>query len=227
VEFSFILVHPENPRNIGFAARAMFTSGFSDLRIVSPGVSQVPPESLITGCAAKDILNGARYFETLGEALADCHYAVAFSRRKNRKAAESTYLYGLKDVLPDAKIALVFGKESQGLDTESIERCNVVCEIPAVSGRSFNLGQAVAIVAAWLFNLEYKPAKIPSLKRPSLEERNAFLNFLTQEFGDAYQRKLRRKHLLESMLNRFDPSSDELHLLFGVLKEFRKQAKND
>ena len=49
-----VLVGPENPRNVGFAARAMLAFGASELVLVAAPWSSIPPEARRTGVAARN-----------------------------------------------------------------------------------------------------------------------------------------------------------------------------
>ena len=50
-----VLVGPENPRNVGFAARAMLCFGASELVLVAAPWKTIPPEARKTGVSAPDI----------------------------------------------------------------------------------------------------------------------------------------------------------------------------
>src|SRR5688572_24218732 len=75
-----VLSRPSHPGNIGAAARAMKTMGFSDLRVVAP--KRFPdPEAVAMASGAQDVLDGARVCATLDEALEGCVLAAGFSAR--------------------------------------------------------------------------------------------------------------------------------------------------
>jgi len=75
-----VLSRPSHPGNIGGAARAMKTMGLADLRIVAP--KRFPDaEATALASGATDVLDAARVFATLEEALGDSVLAVGFSSR--------------------------------------------------------------------------------------------------------------------------------------------------
>src|SRR5512146_1848308 len=75
-----VLSRPSHPGNIGSAARAMKTMGIMDLRLVAPkSFPDAAADALAS--SALDILQGARVFATLEEALGDAVLAVGFSSR--------------------------------------------------------------------------------------------------------------------------------------------------
>ena len=69
-----ILVEPQLGENIGAAARAMANFGLSRLRLVKPRCGWPSREAAIMASGADVILEGASLFETLADAIADCHF---------------------------------------------------------------------------------------------------------------------------------------------------------
>ena len=70
MEIFFILMAPARPENVGAAARALKTMGFSRLRIVASDV-HLRPEADWVAHGAQELLQQAMSFPTLPEALAD------------------------------------------------------------------------------------------------------------------------------------------------------------
>lgn len=82
-DLRFILVETSRPGNIGAAARAMKTMGFSELVLVNPrfadAVSQ--EEAVAFASGAQDVLQAARIVGSIDEALQGCNFAAAVSAR--------------------------------------------------------------------------------------------------------------------------------------------------
>ena len=84
-----VLVRPHLDVNIGAVARAMANFGLADLRLVAPFPGDENMErcdwrseaALQRACGAGEILERARAFDTLPEALGDIHRAFATSAR--------------------------------------------------------------------------------------------------------------------------------------------------
>ena len=67
----FVLCETSHPGNIGAAARAIKTMGFSELVLVDP--QDFPsPEADARASGAVDVLANARVVDTLAEAVTDC-----------------------------------------------------------------------------------------------------------------------------------------------------------
>jgi tRNA/rRNA methyltransferase len=145
-----VLVGPELAANVGFTARAMACYGLTDLRIVgSPGIA-TDGAARKTGAAALGILETARYFPALDQAIADCGAAFGFTRRMRDPAQPIGDLSGTAAAWrtsPGARpSALVFGRESQGLFREESLLLTHLVRIPMPAETlSLNLSHAVAI----------------------------------------------------------------------------------
>jgi tRNA/rRNA methyltransferase len=149
----FVLVETSRPGNIGAAARAMKTMGFSDLVLVNPRIAnaQRHEEAIAFASGAQDVLENARVVGSLDEAIAGYNFIGAFSARlrefsppirQPRELAASLVMDG------KVKAALVFGNERFGLSNEHVEKCNALLKVPANPAySSLNLGQAVQIMA--------------------------------------------------------------------------------
>jgi len=144
-----VLVEPQNPGNIGMVCRAMMNTGLDELRLVNP-CQYLHPEAHKFAVSAKDLLGRARVFSSLREALADTHHSVATTRRLGKYRREIfTPPEIVQKVLPDLgvhRVALVFGREDNGLTTEEVSLCRWHATIPTAGEYgSLNLSQAVLI----------------------------------------------------------------------------------
>lgn len=148
-----VLVRPENPENIGLAARAMKNTGFAEFRLV--GVRRLPPGARRTAVHAEDILENARLYETLEEATADLQFVAAATAkpRKIGTVVEADEAVARLGRLPaDVRPGLLFGNERTGLTAAELRRANLIFTIPqAVRQPSYNLGAAVLLVLYSLF----------------------------------------------------------------------------
>lgn len=150
-----VLVEPSHPGNIGGAARAAKTMGLSQLAVVNP--QRFPdPQAEWRAAGGLDVLDSARVYASVDEAIADCHWVVGTSARWRRlpwpsKLAEAA----AADILaqpPDSRIAILFGREANGLSNEELQRCHCHLQIPANPAYgSLNLAMAVQVVCYELY----------------------------------------------------------------------------
>lgn len=157
----FVLVAPSHPGNIGAAARAINTMGFADLRVVAPKevAFATHPEAVAFATSSVGVLEHARVFDNLTEALSDVAMAFAmtgYSREFGppletvRRSADRAALWLTQAAHAEqaSRVAFVFGCERSGLTNEDVERCQFCSAIPAnPDSQSLNLAQAVQIAA--------------------------------------------------------------------------------
>jgi tRNA/rRNA methyltransferase len=149
----FVLVETSLPGNIGAAARAMKTMGFSELMLVNPRFPDAltQDDAIAFASGAQDILQSARVVGSIAEALEGCNYAAAVTARLREFSPPVLAPRALAAHLAeqsDVRAALVFGNERFGLPNEIVEKCNVLVSIPSNPDySSLNLAQAVQVLA--------------------------------------------------------------------------------
>ncbi len=153
-----ILVRPQLAVNIGTTARAMANFGLSDLRLVAPREGWPLPdlhrgtaEAAASGAVA--LLQAARVFPTVADAIADLHrvYATTARERGQGKPVLTPAAAAAEEltVLPQGcRSGVLFGPERTGLDNDDLALAQTVITFPVDSTYgSLNLAQAVLLVA--------------------------------------------------------------------------------
>jgi TrmH family RNA methyltransferase len=153
----FVLVRPHYPENVGAAARAIKTMGFTQLTLVKPGRLAVPEHEMAFKMAVKswDVLNDARRCDDLASALSGASLVLATTARRGfsgviqpREAAERAILHAAAG----GKIAFLFGNEKTGLSETDHAWATLHVRIPMAADQpSVNLAQATQIMAYELF----------------------------------------------------------------------------
>ena len=158
MHLSIVLVAPARAENIGAAARAMKTMGFTDLRIVD-STAHLEPAARWVAHGSGDILDNITTYATLADALHDISFTVATTARSRAKfhyyatPAELVPMLEEKSLWLE-KAALVFGREDYGLTNEELELADVLTGAPMVADYpSLNLGQAVMVYCYQLASL--------------------------------------------------------------------------
>ncbi len=148
-----ILVEPQLSENIGMSSRAMKNCSFSELRLVNPRENHLSAKALAASSNSEDILQNARSFNSLEEALSDIQIAYATTARKRDQTkkvfdAPQAALDLHNKISQGLKCALVFGPERTGLRNEDVSLCNAIINIPLNPEHcSLNLSQAVLLTA--------------------------------------------------------------------------------
>ena len=147
-----VLVRPKGSGNISSVARAMKNTGLRDLALVGGGRTD-SFSARAMAAHSRDILDGARRFDTLREAVADCGLVVGTTCRKGlyrdhverpREAAQDLVAAVRSENARPA--ALVFGPEDHGLSNVDLKHCQRLVTIPSHPEQpSLNLAQAVMV----------------------------------------------------------------------------------
>ena len=153
----FVLVRPHYPENVGAAARAMKTMGFTRLVLVKPGKMAEPSHVMAVKMAVKslDVLQSAPVVPSVAEALDDVSYCYATTARRGvsgvltaRRAARDA----VERAARGERLAFIFGNEKTGLAEDDLSGAQARVRIPMVADQpSINLGQAVQLMAYELF----------------------------------------------------------------------------
>ncbi|MBF0459275.1 MAG: RNA methyltransferase [Nitrospirae bacterium] len=159
----YILVEPKEGGNIGASARAIKNMGFRNLVLVRP-CGHLTDEAYRFAHGAADVLHGCAVYNNFNDALGDKAIVIGVSRRfGNKRGLRLPVAEGAKYVLGMAalnKVAIVFGREDNGLLNEEISSCGMLLYIPADEAQpSLNLAQAVMVTAYEIARLYNKDDK--------------------------------------------------------------------
>jgi len=230
-----VLVETSHPGNIGAVARAMKNMCIEQLALVNP--RHFPhAEAIARASGADDVLQQARVYQSLDDAIADCHLVVGASARLRtvqwpqlnpRECAER-----VTEVAASAPVACVFGRENSGLSNTELERCQYLVNIPSNSDySSLNLAMAVQVICYELMMSGHVAEAVADQVPVSAGEMQGLFEHLEQTLGDIgfadprKSNKLMRR--LKRLFYRAQPDADELKILRGILSaaQGRKSAK--
>jgi TrmH family RNA methyltransferase len=228
--FAFVLVRPKYAGNVGAAARALKNMGFSDLRLVEAKVGLAGRrEARLFAAHAADLLDRAKTYARLDEALVDCALAVGTTCRSGfyRRAARSMRELAAELAAEGsgARTAFIFGPEDHGLSNSDLMHCQQLATIPAAPAYgSLNLAQAVLLTAYELFLAGAQPVEVPAAAaRASAAEVSAMLKRLGQALlRIGFLSEDNRKHImlcLRELFGRSRMTAHELSILNGVASQ--------
>ncbi len=147
---AIVLVRPQLGENIGKAARAMLNFGLTDLRLVSPRDGWPNPSAGPAASGADVVLEQARVFDSVADAIADCAHVYATTVRKRGLVVPVvTPEEAAHEIACRAEpSAILFGAERSGLETDEVAIAGKILTVPVNPDfRSLNLAQAVILVA--------------------------------------------------------------------------------
>jgi tRNA/rRNA methyltransferase len=231
-----ILCRPQLGENIGAAARAMKNFGLSDLRIVAPRDGWPNEKATVMAVTAKDILDNARVYDDLHEALSDLNLVYATTARDRGITKEvltpEEGARRLRLAAPNDKTGLLFGNERAGLENDDVSLCDAVITIPTAEFSSLNLGQAVLLCCYEWFRIEDDtPAsrieRNPLQRKPTREEMFQLFDHLEGELtrtGFLYPPD-KREHMqraIRATIHRAHLTYQEVQTLRGMIVALAK-----
>lgn len=239
---TIILVRPQLGENIGMAARAMLNCGLSALRLVSPRDGWPNAKAQRAASGADVVLDKAKVFDSVGEAVADLEHVVATTARNRelsqrivtprRAAAEMRGWIGGGE-----KVGILFGPERTGLTNDDMVHADTALSIPInPQFSSLNIAQAVLLVAyEWAVADEGTQAERMSehATRPATKDEllNLFahLERALDQSGFLRNKAMRPAmvHNLRAFLQRAAMTEQEVRSFHGVIKYLAKRKHSE
>jgi tRNA/rRNA methyltransferase len=234
------LVEPQMGENIGAAARAMANFGLADLRLVKPKQKWPNAKAFAMAAGANRVLESARLFATLRDAIADCHCVFAATARAHDQAkpvisAEAAARLALPMVAAGERVGYVFGRERNGLENEEVGLADRILTLPVNPAfASLNLGQAVVIVAYEWFKLatgDELPFTMPQKSAAAPKQQLlAFFADLERELEkvEYFRPADKRETMVINMRNIFSrvaPTQQDIQTLHGAIMAIAQGRK--
>jgi len=234
----FVLVRTSHPGNIGSAARAIRTMGYTRLVLVAP--HKYPhADATAMAAGADDVLDSIVVVPTLVDAIADCRLVLGCTaRRRGVSLPEITPREAAAQACEAAaagEVAIVFGNERTGLENEELMRCHAAVHIPTDPGySSLNLAQAVQVLAyeLRLAQLQGQPPAVAAAKADpaaTAEQMEYFFGHLFQTLIDIDFHKGRSPVTIEQRLRKLFQHANldqrEVRILRGIFDDAQRMAR--
>lgn len=248
--FTVVLVRPEHAGNIGSIARIMANFDFKNLVIFNPIEDKdhiFRYETQGFAMHGKNILMGAEIIEInkqenhkveLKTFLTQFDLVLATTSRGKRNSNLKRLAISPEDLtIPlseeHLKIAILFGRESRGLDNEEISLADIILRIPTGSSYpTLNISHACGIILYELFK-KVNTLNIGRGKHPVLlanrDDRQLLLSIIEKIINNLKIRTHKKENVLYAFRNIFERafmSRKELSLITGVFSKIDKILKN-
>ena len=222
-----VLVRPQLGENIGKAARAMLNFGLTEMRLVTPRDGWPNPQAGPAASGADVVLEQARVFGSVAEAVADCAHVYATTVRKRgiTKPVVTPEAAARAIHAGPGRSAILFGPERSGLETDDVAVARDILTVPInPEFGSLNLAQAVILVAyEWSKGVALAQPPETDLPPPAPQDEldgmigqlDAMLD--TAGFYFPPDRVPATKRTLRTLLTKPGWSSQEVRTLRGVL----------
>ena len=230
-----MLVRPQLGENIGKAARAMLNFGLTDMRLVAPRDGWPNPSAGPAASGADMVLERARVFGSVADAVADCAhvYATTVRRRGVVKPVLTPEAAAAGWVREAGGTAILFGPERSGLDMEDLALARAIVTVPInPEFGSLNLAQAV-ILSAYEWSRHdaalAQPTRVdgdPPAPQDELEGLIAHLDAMLDARGyfEPQDRAPRTRLVLRTLLTQPGWNSGQVRTMRGVLSRLERPA---
>lgn len=227
--FRIVLIEPLYSGNVGAICRAMANMGFSDLTLVAPRIVDGWEEGGKLAVHAGGLLQRRREVATLDEAVADCTAVVGTTARlglyRQHVRTPREWAPELLQTAARGRVALVFGREDNGLANDEVARCTHLIRIPTSTDYvSINLAQAVMICCYELF-VAGGVFEVPGEKSPPAPaaQRNRLLALWRQAMlAIGFMHEEKADHMMQGFQRIFSrgvKSEDDAHIMMGVARQ--------
>ena len=235
-KFGFILVKPQLGENIGACARSMKNFGFNKLHIVEPKINFPNHKAKATSVGAYDIINKAKVFNNLEEAINKFNLIVSLSARRrdiNKKHISLKDFHKIITKKKNINIGLMFGPESSGLSNKDLSFSNYILQIPtSIKFKSLNLSHSLTIICYEIFKLINKdsvkknssPLKIASKSNMSSVLKHLVNLLEKKDFFIPIEKKHSMLLNINNLIYRLEPNDKELRILASIISSLGKNS---
>lgn len=225
-----VFVEPESSGNIGFLARTMKNFGLTQLVLINPG--ELENEAYYKAMHAKEVIYNHLKFNSLEKFLKDekIDFAVGTTG-----TAGGSYNVPRIAVTPEnmahslninGNIALIFGREGDGLTNKELELCDLVVSIPTHDSYPIlNISHAAAIIFYELFKNE-KNYPLEDLDEASLDEKqslNQYMDDVLDKLDYPPHKKKNASIVFSRIIGRAFISGREAHTLKGMFRRIKNR----
>ena len=245
----WVMMRTSHPGNVGSAARAIKTMGFSQLHLVEPAYEYMArkAEAISLSSGAFDVLEAAQNQPSLLAAVGDSQLVFGLTARDREFGPPAISLpeavsMASSALMAQKPIAFVFGTERTGLDNEDLKHCTHRVWIDAnPEYPSLNLAQAMMIVAYSMrqglmqaLAIDSKATAAEMSSGVELADQQAIAAMLTHwqqgleaigYLDPANPKKLMPR--LQALFARSGLQKEEIDLLRGIAKQMLLHGKID
>ena len=234
-KINIVLLETSHPGNIGSAARAMKTMGFTNLFLVNPKC-EINEISYAMASHASDILDNARVSNNLSEVLSNCNYIIGATARQRDIPIE---IFNPREIANKVnadlydEIAILLGNEARGLTNEQLSLCSIGLHIPSNKNySSLNIASSLQIILyEMLFESEHDASYINKINKNDVAPHKVFNNFLQHmdkvlkdiDFIKDDRPMISRK--INHIFKKAELSEEEINILRGILSAIENHSQ--
>ncbi len=223
-----VFVECESPGNVGFLARTMGNFGLHNLVLINP--CKLKDEAYYQAMHARKTVENAEVYDTLQEFLDDKQIDFIVGSTGTPGGSYNLSRIPIRpDELADKmnydnKIAILFGREGDGLSNKEVDMCDVIVSIPTdPSYPIMNISHAAAIILYEVFKNRNK-FSVEGLEESSALEKEYLISdmeALIDTLPIPEHKKRNGLKTFKNIINRAFITGREAHTLKGILRRLK------
>ena len=227
-----VFVEPKTAGNIGFLARTMKNFGLKKLVLINP--CELENSAYYQASHARDIVQDAKIYDTIEEFINENEITSIVG---TTGTAGGSYNVPRIPITPDelgkninvnGNIALVFGREGDGLSNSELELCDILVTIPTSEEYPImNISHAAAIVFYEIFKNK-KDYPIEDMEIASFEDKKIITKLCNEIISKLDYPDHKRKNveiITKRIIGRAFIASRESKMLRGTLNRINSRIK--
>lgn len=227
-----VFLECETSGNIGFLSRTMANFGLKNLILINP--CTLDEDSYYQAMHAQDIVKSAKQYSTLDEFLnsQEIDFIIGTSgvpggsynlSRIPIKPEELGNTINLEN-----KIAIIFGREGDGLTNDEIKKCDILVSIPTdPSYPIMNISHAAAIIFYEIFKHKNE-FPVEGLEESNSIEKERLLKDMKEVISTLSIPEHKKRNGLKTfknIINRAFITGREAHTLIGILRRLKMKLE--
>ena len=227
-----VFVECETPGNIGYLARTMANFGLKNLVLINPPT--LTPEAYYQATHGKYIVENALIYPSLDEFYRSKR--IDFKIASTGVAGGSYNLSRIplrpeqlsKSININNKIAILFGREGDGLSNKEIEDCDICVSIPTdPTYPILNISHAAAIIFYELFKNKHE-FPVEGLEESTSLEKNYLIKDMEEMINILDIPDHKKKNglkVFKNIINRAFITGREAHTFKGILRRLKNKLE--
>ena len=229
-----VFVEAKTPGNIGFLARCMKNFALNDLVLINP--CSLDESAYYQAVHAKEIVENALIYNSLDEFIEDKKIATIIGTsgspggNHNIKRMPITPEELGKNINGNSNIALLFGREGDGLTNDEINLCDILVSIPTSDEYPImNITHAASIIFYEIFKNKknYPVDSIDVATKEDKEVLTSQVNNIISKLDYPDHKEIIVKNIAKHILGRAFITGREAKTLRGTFKRINQRINND
>ncbi len=227
-----VFVEAKTPGNIGFLARTMKNFGFKNLVLINP--CEFDNSAYYQASHARDVVQDAKIYDSITEFIEDNEITTIVGTTGTAGGSYNIPRIPItpdelgKNMHVDGNIAILFGREGDGLSNEELELCDILVTIPTNEEYPImNISHAAAIVFYEIYKNQ-KDYPVENMEIASFEDKKIITKLCNDIISKLDYPDHKRKNveiITKRIIGRAFIAGRESKMLRGTLKRVNVRIK--